>query len=164
MTTLEIYLGSNSDQTKLLYAKLESYGPVGVVAMNLFRAQKCSERAKVYRGGSGGVRYRDMAYERKNWSIKCLCEVLEGHGNELGIEWGWKQDPEQEWFPWVLYVELPTGQVSFHSQNRGVGPDFDGEWDMRGGMCPWRIVKWVDSIIETHAGVESGKQVQNESR
>jgi len=30
---------------------------------------------------------------------------------------------------WVVYFELPQGQVSFHSPTRGSGPDYPGEWD-----------------------------------
>jgi hypothetical protein len=43
-----IYHGSNGALTVDLYARLEALGPAGIVAMNLFRAAKASERAKVY--------------------------------------------------------------------------------------------------------------------
>ena len=46
------------------------------------------------------------------------------HAAGLGIAWGWKQDPATINYPWVLYVDLPTGQVSYHSQFRGEGPDY----------------------------------------
>ena len=32
---------------------------------------------------------------------------------------------------WVLYVELPAGQVSFHSPTRGTGPDYTRDWDQQ---------------------------------
>ena len=72
---ISIYQGSNGEATKALYAQLESMGPHGVIAMNLFRACKCSERAKVYRGRG----YRDEAYRRKQWSMDNLCEALTKH-------------------------------------------------------------------------------------
>ena len=40
-----------------------------LLAVNLLRAQKCSERAKQYRGGNGNGSYRDQAYRRKQWSM-----------------------------------------------------------------------------------------------
>src|SRR4051812_42613342 len=111
MTALDTYAGSDGKATRELYARLAAMGPAGVIAMNLFRACKCSERAKVYRGGC----YRREAYGRKEWSLKNLCNALVNAGDALGIMWGWKLDPEQEFHKWVLYVEIPTGQVSFHA-------------------------------------------------
>ena len=40
---------------------------------------------------------------------------------------------------WVLYLDLPTGQVSFHAPARGPGPDYPGEWDGQLGATPQRI-------------------------
>lgn len=65
-----------------------------------------------------------MAYDRKQWSLRNLCDALLTHGATLGITWGWRRDPAVTFNPWVLYVELPTGQVSFHSPTRGDGPDY----------------------------------------
>lgn len=90
-----VYAGSDGGLTKRFYAELEARGTIGIVALNLFRAQKCSSRAKVYRGGTGGRSFRDMAYERKEWSLKQLAEVLTSHGGELGITFGWGRDKSQ---------------------------------------------------------------------
>jgi len=96
--------------------------------VNLFRAQKCSTRAKVYRGGLRGIgSFRSLAYQRKAWSMKNLCDCLAEHGSELGINFGWKRDPNTPLHDapsWVLYVDLPQGQVSFHSPTRYAGPDY----------------------------------------
>lgn len=143
MNVEAIYAGSNGEATKALYAALEKVGPLGLVAVNLFRAQKCSERAKVYRGH----RYREEAYARKTWSMGLLCDILEKHAAELRIVWGWKRDPLQEYFPWVLYVEIPTGQVSFHTDARGKGPDYAGDWDKANGLSPSRIVAFTQSVL-----------------
>lgn len=102
-TVLEVYEGSDGQVTQGLYAKLEDLGPVGVVAMNLFRAQKCSDRAKEYRRRA----HKSEAYDRKNWSMGNLCMELRRHAVGLNIRWGWKEDPKQEFHKWVLYVELP---------------------------------------------------------
>lgn len=54
MDAITVFEGSDGELTKTYYAELSKRGPIGEVAMNLFRAQKCSERAKVYRGGIRG--------------------------------------------------------------------------------------------------------------
>ncbi len=153
ITVLEIFNGSNGDDTKALYARLETLGPVGVVALNLFRAQKCSARAKEYRRRA----HKSEAYDRKNWSMANLCQALLLHAAALNIRWGWKQDPEQEFHNWVLYVDLPTGQVSFHAAGRGQGPDYPADWDRWPGQSAQRIVSWVSSLLgEKTACVECG--------
>ena len=126
-----IYEGSDGEQTRALYAELSSLGPIGAVAVNLFRAEKCSTRAKVYRGGIPGKgSYRRMAYDRKTWSLSNLCAVLGSHALELGIRWGWRRDRKSVNFEWVLYVDVPGhGQASFHSPERFAGPDYPGEYD-----------------------------------
>ena len=144
-TPLEIFEGSNGDDTKELYAALEKLGPVGHVALNLFRAQKCSGRAKVYKG-RGSREWKSNAYERKNWSLGNLCFVLAEHAEPLGIRWGWKEDAEQEFHRWVLYVEIPTGQVSFHAEKRLCDVDYSGAWD-GSRQSAQRIVSWVTQLL-----------------
>ena len=56
---MQTYQGSDGEATRALYAELQQRGPVGVIAVNLFRAQKNSARAKVYRGG-----VRDASVQR----------------------------------------------------------------------------------------------------
>lgn len=119
----KVYLGSNGLATQKLYKELEILGPAGVVAMNLFRAHKASTRAKKYRG-----HWKGGAYEKKQWSIGNLVKELLAHGPTLGVSFGWKKDPCEEWNPWVIYVDLPSGQASFHLPDRGQGPDYPGEW------------------------------------
>jgi hypothetical protein len=143
-TVIKVYRGSDGEATKALYARLEALGPIGFVAVNLFRAQKSSERAKVYRGGG----YRGMAYERKQWSIDNLCGALTEHAAAQGIAWGWGEDPEQPVHKHVLYVDLPTGQVSFHSGARGAGPDYPREWDGVAGQSPDRIIRYCARLLD----------------
>lgn len=140
---LRIYVGSDGVATKVLYEHLRELGPIGEVAINLFRAQKASERAKVYRGGG----YREAAYDKKDWSVDNLCNHLTDHASALALIWGWSRDEATIGFEHVLYIDLPTGQVSFHAPRRHSGPDYPGEWDGKRGQSPARIVKWVAQVL-----------------
>lgn len=145
---MEIYEGSNGDRTMQLYNALESRGPVGVVAMNLFRACKNSARAKKYRGGLPGKgTFKSMAYDRKVWAINNLATALQQHADSLKIQWGWGVDNAQSVHNIVLYVDLPSGQVSFHTAPRGAGPDYPGQWDGVRGMGPQRICSFCAQIL-----------------
>ena len=66
---------------------LEVLGLAGVLAVKLFRAQKASERAKVYRGS----RFKGAAYDRKQWSMDNLCAAPTS-ADELDIAWGWGEE------------------------------------------------------------------------
>ena len=143
ITASAVYHGSDGELTKHYYAKLTALGPIGIVAVNLFRAQKCSTRAKAYRGR----RYKDDAHARKAWSIGELVDALIDYGQELGLmSWGWKLDPAEEFASWVLYVDLPgVGQVSFHCTERLSGPDYQGKWDGR-HASESRILEYCKTI------------------
>jgi len=126
----DIYDGSNGVATRSFLRQLESTGQLGHIAAQLFRAQKASSRAKKYRGGirrSNGSRtsYRSLSYDRKGQSLDRLCQLLDADG--CGLTWGWGHDDKQLHNKFVLYVELPQGQVSFHSVERFAGPDYLGE-------------------------------------
>lgn len=143
-----VYDGRDGDATKRLYAELEQLGPAGVIAVNLLRASKTSEAAKRYRGGDKYGSYRSQAYSRKQWSMENLARELVTHSESLSISWGWGRDLQQEFHQWVLYVDLPTGQVSFHTAARGVGPDYPGQWDGVRGTGAIRIIRWASSLSE----------------
>ncbi len=150
MTAHEVYAGSDGALTRRFYAALEKRGAAGIIALYLFRAQKCSRRAKKYGpyAGAGGRSYRDMAYERKGWSLKQLTEVLREHSAQLGIMWGWGRDELQSFNKWVLYVDLPQlGQVSFHSSERYEGTDYPGDWDGK-RASEERIIKFCQRIFD----------------
>lgn len=146
---IRIFAQNDGDVTKAYYARLNSLGPLGQLAVALFRAQKRSTAAKKYRGGG----FRGAAYDVKNWSLSEICRILlsfdsatfvPSHG--VTFSWGWQRDPNTPGFEWVLYVELPTGQASFHSAERLKGPDFNGKWDgVRGGSVT-SILAFCDSI------------------
>ncbi len=155
-----IYKGSDGAITKMFYDELQTLGPKGVVAVNLFRALKASERAKQYRGGDGNRSFRSMAYEKKSWSISVLSGILEVHATSMRLIWGWgiddflrkRDDPHHH----VLYVELPNGQVSFHNGQRHGGPMFMGKWDGARGQGPGRICNWIASILKEHENAAFG--------
>jgi len=154
---MEIYAGSDGEATKKLYARLDRRGPAGAVALNLFRAQKASARAKVYRGGVRGQgSFKGMAYEKKNWSLGNLCDILADHGAPLGLRWGWQRDAQASLIgdpnEWVLYVDTPCGQVSFHSSARLKGPDYPHAWDGQVNASIGRIIRWCEQLL---VGVEA---------
>lgn len=160
LNAFAIFEGSDRDATTGLYLHLQSLGPIGIVALNLFRAAKCSTRAKEYHRRA----HRANAYDRKQWSMDNLCKVLGEHAAALGIRYGWKPDPTQEFHNWVLYVDLPveikpadgvifsgTHQVSFHTSHRGAGPDYPGDWDEVRDASAQRIVAFTQRILEQNS-------------
>jgi hypothetical protein len=154
-TILCVYQGSDGEATKALYTRLGAFGPAGMVAVNLFRACKASERAKVYRGGG----YRGAAYDKKQWSMDNLCTVLIAHAVEVGAgRWGWGIDDalQERGAPHhhVLYIDLPTGQVSFHTERRGAGPDYSGAWDGMPGQSAERICRWCAQLLTARENAE----------
>lgn len=147
MNAIEIFKQNNGKVTKLYYIALDAKGPAGQIATALFRAQKRSTAAKNYRGR----RFRRAAYDVKSWSMSELCRLLALHGEALGIRWGWKEDWETvfgENCSYVLYVDLPQGQVSFHNPQRGTGPDYLGEWD-KSKESLMRILAFCNAVLLT---------------
>lgn len=153
------YEGSSGDRTRALYDRLFRVGPAGRVAVNLLRACKNSERAKLYRSG----RSRAKAYSTKDWSIGELAEALDDHAKTLGIAWGWGRDEKAVNFENVLYVEVPgAGQVSFHTSHRYAGPDYGNAWDGAKGTAPERIIRYASTVL----GIEPppAKEQENVAR
>jgi hypothetical protein len=146
---MRVYQGSDGDATKALYERLAALGITGLIAVDVFRAQKASERAKKYRGGTGGKSYARMAYERKQWAMNKLADLLVLNAKAQGISWGWGEDPKQEYHRQVLYIDLPTGQISWHTEHRGAGPDYPGQWDGIRNASVGRIVSWVAQVLDT---------------
>lgn len=136
-----IYEGSDGEATQALYMELAGYGPIGTVAIHLFRAQKCSARAKLYSSGH----YASLAYGRKQWSLDQLAALLTR--DACGLRFGWGTDPESPRIPWVFYVDLPTGQVSFHAPVKGEGPLYPGVWDGAVDASTDRVIAYVDALL-----------------
>ena len=155
MNARTIFDGDDAAKTRAYYCALERRGAIGEFAANLMRAQKASTRAKRYRGGISGVgSFSDLAYERKAECLIRLCDSLLKHaaGGSWGwrdtLRWGWKIDPRPRdpRAKWVLYVDLPSGQVSFHSTERFGGPDYPAEFDGAHASAE-RIISFCDFVF-----------------
>lgn len=140
MKAHDVFYQNDGDVTKNYYSELSKRKPLGEIAVALFRAQKRSKRAKDYRRG----KWKRAAYDVKNWSIGELCRLL----LQTNINWGWKRDPKTPGYEWVLYVELPEGygQCSFHNPQRGLGPDFNSDWDGQ-HLSTDRIIAFCDYVF-----------------
>ncbi|WP_425613656.1 hypothetical protein NA78x_003494 [Anatilimnocola sp. NA78] len=145
-----VFQGSDGNATKRFLKKLEAITPYGYLAAELFRCQKASTCAKAYRGKPrrGGRSFREFAYENKQYALGGVIEIL--NGTALSITWGWQSDDSNPRNPWVLYVDLPNGQVSFHSPVRDEGPDYLGEWD-GSFSSESRIISFCDSLLDSPA-------------
>lgn len=141
MLAASVFNQQNGDVTKSYYKTMGEKGFKGLLAVALFRAQKRSTAAKKYQ--SKGRGYRQDAYDVKNWSIEQVCAVMASH--DFGFTWGWGRDLKTPNFTWVLYVDLPTGQCSFHSSERGKGPDYLGKWTPGAGSLS-NILEFCDSV------------------
>ena len=67
----------------------------------------------------------DEAYVDRNLAVQVLAILANQKGYQIGI-----RNREDDW-P-ILYVELPTGQVSWHIPKDEIVallPDYPGEWD-----------------------------------
>ena len=149
MKAREIFEGNDAATTRAYYAALWRRGPIGEFAAHLMRAQKASTRAKRYRGGIAGVgSFSDLAYQQKHDALIRLCSWLISLGGTIqpAIRWGWKRDPLQAFAKWVLYVDLPSGQVSFHSIERFGGPDYPAEFDGSHASAE-RIIAFCDFVF-----------------
>jgi hypothetical protein len=138
---LTVYRASDAEATRELYAELSEHGPDGELAVNLMRACKKSERAKKYTR-----RFRGASYDGKEWAMGEICRILTEHSDLA--RWGWGIDEKQEYHKHVLYVDLPNGQVSFHTAARGTGPDYPGVWDGQVERSAGRICSYAAAILE----------------
>jgi hypothetical protein len=139
------YVGSDAAQTRRLLKELAKTGHHGRIAADLFRTQEASSRAKSYRGGPEYGKSSDLAYEHKAEIMKALCRTL--FRGSLGMRWGWGIDAKANFAEHVLYVDIPTGQVSFHSPERFAGPDYPGRWDGVRDVSHLRIQLWCDRLL-----------------
>lgn len=138
-----IFKGSDAKETIGLYQAIEATGPLGAIAVNLLRAAKKSERAKKYRG-----KYKGASYDGKQWAMGRLCDLLP----ESHFVWGWAIDEKMrsgsgDPHYHVLYIDLPSGQVSFHTGARGQGPDYPLAWDGVRGAGAGRICRWAAYLL-----------------
>ena len=129
---------SEPSETTAYYDHLLRRGLIGQVAFGLFRASKRSDRAKGYRRRA----HRGNAYDAKNEALKYLNAAL---GAWTEFSWGWAVDSHQEFHRHVLYVDLPTGQASFHSATNFGGRLYDGVWDGQGKSVE-NVLSFCDQV------------------
>jgi hypothetical protein len=156
MTAADILTTSDGADTRSFSKRLRANGPLGVLGYLLLAAYKASSRAKEYRGGieRGGSRvsFSDLSYERKDKQLAELAEFL-SENPELNVRWGWGRDNNVDACH-VLYVDLPEGQVSFHSRRKHKGPLYPGTWDgMRDTEA--RIVRFCDQLLAGESGASA---------
>lgn len=126
---------------------LEKAGdPAGLTASFMLRVQGYSDQAKQERSRSAAK----SLYQSKDWALTRLYYALHDYAEILGIVWGWGTDPACPGFAHVLYADIPTGQVSFHSSVGGGLPAYAKPWDGSGDTRS-RIARWAKQLIDDKA-------------
>ena len=164
MKTLDVMSKRDRDVTMDHCFALCKKGVRGALAVTLFQAFYSSKKAKSYRR-----RFKSETYSRKSqalmrvnhWCDRLSINTVEGYG--------WKRDNSTPGFEWVYYVDLSgIGQVSFHSADRGEGPDYDGEWDRVrasgervSAFCDQILKAPDDPIIAMPFGKHAGKPIED---
>jgi hypothetical protein len=101
------------------------------------------------RKGYGRARSNDCSrYARKD---QCLQAAVSIAMECPDLKWGWQVDPITPAYPHVVYFDLPQGQVSFHAQERGEGPEYAGTWAGARDIFPGdaAIPSWADRGLAT---------------
>jgi hypothetical protein len=147
-TPRDVNAATDPAATRALYARLDSCGPAGQVALNLFRAHRCITQAMncdpEYRQHTRQISRK--AYERKDWALRLLCRALMDHSVELRIPWGWSCDSRDKRAPWSLHIDLPQGQVVFRNPCRLTGYDYVGRRD-NPDKSEERIIAYCDEVL-----------------
>lgn len=150
MTARQVLASSCAADTRDFKKRLTQCGPEGILASLLFSAYKTSSRAKQYRGGircsSGRISFRDLSYDRKAEHLNKLAEFLSQH-ESLVKGWGWGTDPDNVDARYVLYIDLPGGQVSFHSCKKYTRQVYPGQWDGQ-NASEQRILAFCDQLLK----------------
>ena len=151
---LRAFVGSDGELTKRVTAHLRTLGEPGQLASWLFTIQKSSSRAKVYRRR----RHKGASYGRKDWAICQLTALLAAWPD--APTWGWGIDELTFGYPHVLYIDLPTGQVSFHTSTRHDGPAYPGTWDGQADASAQRIITYAANLVAAGiGGLETAQSV-----
>lgn len=142
--------------TRQLRKLADAGDPYATVLRHLRAAQRASDSAKLraasglhrdeYAGTDTAYRASRLAvakdYLHKTWELETAVKNLPA----TTLTWGWGTDPESI-PPHVLYVDLPTGQVSFHMEMRGDGPHYNTEWDGVRGVSGARIEDAIRALV-----------------
>lgn len=142
MKSIEAFESRNPSVTVAFQSSLLSRGVAGQLAFGVFRAQKRSTVAKGQRRG----KYRRGCYDGKNEALKYVDSLMQIHARNLGLTWGWGIDRSQEYHSSVLYVDLPTGQCSFHSESSVSTTVYRGNWDRKSNSRD-AILAYCDEVL-----------------
>lgn len=112
--------------------------PANGVHLRTFRNRGRYGRANYRR--SRAARSKD--YQEKSRSLEAACAIA----SEASIVYGWSHVSGR--VPWVVYFDLPTGQVSFHSDKRGPGPDYNKNWDGQRDEVHRRIEEAIQQLLD----------------
>jgi hypothetical protein len=163
--------------------KLLCASPYGQFLSALRDAQTLSDRAKARPGNGVHIldyvgdycgdefmavrairRFARSNYSRardaqaNDYSVKSLAIDAACHwATKAGINFGWKEEPDH--VPFVVYFDLPSGQVSFHCPVRGFGPDYLGAWDGQQGQSKTRIEEAIRMVLEYDTAIAWGCQL-----
>lgn len=91
-------------------------GHYGPLAQTLRDVRVTDEALEDPHGPDGSAR-EELYMLRRSLLARAI-----GQAQKCGCDWGFRLDPEEPLWP-VLYIELPTGQVSWHM------PQHEREWD-----------------------------------
>lgn len=134
MKAIEAFNSRDPAVTVSFQNSLLGRGVRGQLAFGVFRAQKRSTVAK----GQRKRKFRREAYDGKQEALVYVDRLLTANDG-LVDDWGWAKDSQQNYHDQVLYVDLPTGQCSFHSDHSSSAKAYGGKWD--------RSVESKDSIL-----------------
>ena len=95
---------------------------------------------------------RDADYMEKERHLRDACSLAKG----AGICFGYQESDTSEVAPYVIYFELKTGQVSFHTADYGSCPAYHGQWDGQ-HISRERIMAAIAEVIDGRgAGGDGG--------
>jgi hypothetical protein len=101
--------------------------------------------------------YKDMSgYDERNILVRLLAEICRKQGINVGIKATTIEVWDNEWHNCV-YIDLPTGQVSwhYHDKLKGLFRDLDTyrkEWDGHDSDTKYkRIKEYLDNLVENTA-------------
>ena len=113
-------------------ARLKAGGLKGELADLLFEAERTDLNAGVCRttpACSWTSRHR-RKWDRWIRALKALVSFLDRSASQLGIHWGWQEHENQTGPFWVVFIDLPTGQVFYSAPERLTDHQYEGsmEW------------------------------------
>lgn len=125
---------SHSEQAKSRPSNARTFGD--------YRGSNRSKHAYHAYRGSRDARQRD--YSEKASALDEAAVAAQ----ECGVNAGWQPNSDKDSpVPYIVYFDLPTGQVSFHTTSDCGLPRYDGEWDQETEVAQARIEAAIDEYL-----------------